>query len=131
MPTENEILNTELDQILEELGVASVSDDDNEALAMLGAELAGTEFDMGGKTDAMAMLGMDDDPELQELVFGIIVTRARRLIQQLIALARRYRNCPRCIGLVTQAVALFKAKKYVQAIATGTRAVQCFRSCSS
>lgn len=131
MPTENDILNNELDQILEELGVASVSDDDNEALAMLGAELAGTEFDMGESADVMSMLGMEDDPELQELIFGIIVSRARRLIQQLIALARRYRHCPRCIGLVTQTVALFKAKKYAQAIATGLRAVQCFRSCSS
>ncbi|TQM90509.1 hypothetical protein BD293_3902 [Roseinatronobacter monicus] len=67
MSTEHDSLNNELDQILEELGVTTTSDDDNEALSMLSAELDGTEFDMGESADVMTMLGIDDDPEMQEL----------------------------------------------------------------
>ncbi len=131
MPTEQEMLNDELDQILDELGISDASDDGNEALAMLNAELAGTEFDTGESAGVMTMLGIENDPEMQELVLGIIARRARRLVQQLADLARRHRHCVRCIGLVTQTVALFKAKQYPQAIAMGIRAVQCFRSCST
>lgn len=129
MPTEHDTFNDELDDILDELGISDASDESSEALALLDAELAGTEFDAGASSDVMTMLGIEDDPEMQQLVLGIVARRARRLIQRLIDFARRHRNCARCVGLVTQAVALFKAKRYAQAIATGARAVQCFRTC--
>ncbi len=130
MPTEQELLNEELDGILAELGLDAGGEEDDGAFAALSAELAGTEFDMGS-ADTMTMLGAGDDPELQLMVFGIIGRQARRLVQRLVDLARRYRNCPRCIALVTQTVAHFKAKRYAQAIASGRRAVQCFRTCAS
>ncbi|TVP70142.1 MAG: hypothetical protein EA339_13465 [Rhodobacteraceae bacterium] len=131
MPTQQELLNQELDDILAELGLDGADGEDSDAISALSAEIAGTEFDMGAGSDVMKMLGADNDPQMEALIFNIIARQARRLIQRLIALARRYRNCPRCIALVTQAVAHFKAGRYAQAIATGTRAVACFRTCAS
>lgn len=132
MPSEQELLKKELDDILEEFGLDDDGDEEsNDAMAALNAEIKGTEFDKADSTDMIKMLGADNDSEINLLFLGWVRRRASRLVERLIDLARRHRNCPRCVALVTQAVAQFRAGRFPQAIATGTRAVRCFRSCAT
>lgn len=130
MPTEKDTFDAELDAILGELAVDTGEDGSTEAFSALSAELAGSEFEIAGETGLMSMLEIDGDPMMEELIFNVIKNRARRIVQDLIKLAKKYRNCPKCILLVTKTVALFKAGKYPQAIVFGIKAVDCFRTCA-
>ena len=130
MPTDNTAFNAELDAILAELAIDTGENGSSEAFAALSAELAGSEFEISGGAGLMSMLDTGGDPVMEELIFGIIKERARRIVQDLIRLAQKYRHCAKCILLVTKTAALFKAGKYPQAIVTGIQAVNCFRTCA-
>lgn len=130
MPTEKDTFNAELDAILGELAFDTGEEGSSEAFAELSAELDGTEFGFGPETGLMSMLDVEGDPMMEELIFNIIKNRAQRILRDLVKLAKRYRNCPRCILLVTKTAVFFKAGKYPQAIASGIQAVACFRSCA-
>lgn len=130
MPNQKDTFDAELDAILGELSFSGGEDGSTEAFAALSTELAGTEFGIEAESGLMSMLGVDDDPMMEELIFNVIKNRARRILQDLVNLAKKYRNCPKCILLVTKTAALFKAGKYPQAIVAGIQAVNCFRTCA-
>jgi hypothetical protein len=77
------------------------------------------------------MLGVGEDPVVDEMFFGWIKDKARKLIERLIKLVKKYRNCPKCIAHVTAAVAAFKTGSYVAAIAAAVKAINCFRTCAN
>ena len=131
--TKNSQLHAELDSLTAEFGLVAPSNESSAAMATLSAAIAGTEFAAASAPElsSLSTLGVDGDPMVDEMFFGWIKERARKLIERLVALALKYRNCPKCIGYVTAAVAAFKSGSFVSAIAAGVKAVACFRSCAN
>ncbi|MBX3743778.1 MAG: hypothetical protein KF833_00570 [Verrucomicrobiae bacterium] len=127
--TVNQELHRELDAIVEEFGLDIPSEESNDALASLNAELKGTEF-AASPNESLGALGLGDDPSFEPLIFNVIKNRAKKLIEKLIALAKKYKNCPKCIAYVTAAVAAFKTGNFLSALAAGAKAVSCFRGCA-
>jgi hypothetical protein len=129
----NAQLHAELDAITAEFGLAAPSSEAGTAMATLDATIAGTEFASASTSEltTLSALNADGDPLVDEMFFGWIKDKARKLIEKLIGLAKRYRNCPKCIGHVTAAVASFKSGSFASAIASGIKAVSCFRNCAN
>lgn len=128
----NAQLHAELDAIAAEFGLA-IPSEAGTPLAALDVAIAGTEFAGASQADSpgLAALDTEGDPVVEEMFLGIIRDRARKLIERLIGLARKYRNCPKCIGHVTAAVAAFKTGRFPAAIVAAVKAIGCFRGCAS
>ncbi len=124
----------ELDAEFAELGfdMASADDHAEDAIAELDAELAGTELaPMAASSMSFQEMGLGEDGEVDEFFFNWIKNKVKKLLRKLVKMAKKYKGCAKCIGKVTKAVALFKAKKYPAALKAAYDAYRCFRSCAS
>ena len=101
-----------------------------EAYAALDAELAGSGFEASSQPDMLTALSADGDPEVNALVFGIVRRNAQRLINRLLSLIHKHRQCVSCVPMVTRAVLLFKIVRYAAAIAQAVRALRCIIACA-
>lgn len=116
-----------------ELGFDLMSTDDKtaDAFSELDAELAGTDLaPMGVSGMSYDMMGLGADPEVDAFFFSFIASKAKKLIQTLVKLVKRYGDCIQCVSKVTKAVALFKQKKYPAAIKAAYDAFRCIQKCA-
>ncbi len=89
-----------------------------------------SEFGEGvGEEMSFASLGMDD-PGVQPFFFNYIKKKARRLINKLIAIVRRYgKKCAPCVRMLVGAIKLYRRRKYLSALYQGYRTYRCIRRC--
>lgn len=118
----------------DELGfdLAEADSKTTDAFAELDAELAGTELAPMSAAAPMSFgaMGLGDDGEVDAFFFSWIKNKAKKLIQKLVKLVKRYGDCVQCVSKVTRAVALFKAKKYPAAIKAAYDAYRCIQKCA-